>query len=166
MNKPCIHAGEEMANILLVDDNKADIELMRYEIGEERKISCNITIANSGASALNQCAQPAIGNNRVDLVVLDINMPGMDGFEFLKNFRQNADNNSIPVVMCSTSTYDKDIWQAKQLGACGYMTKPFRFVELESIIKDLPYISLRQSTQGLTLMRHGDQTKCPVFSAH
>jgi chemosensory pili system protein ChpA (sensor histidine kinase/response regulator) len=71
----------------------------------------------------------------VDLVLLDINMPRMDGFELLERMRAEKMLDRVAVVMCSTSTYEEDISRAVGLGACGYLTKPPDFGRLTSILE-------------------------------
>jgi CheY-like chemotaxis protein len=68
-------------------------------------------------------------------VLLDINMPRMDGFELLERMRAEKLLDSVSVVMCSTSTYQEDISRAKDLGAHGYLTKPPNFERLRAILK-------------------------------
>jgi CheY-like chemotaxis protein len=71
----------------------------------------------------------------IDLMLLDINMPLMDGFELLQRMRAEKLLGRVAVVMCSTSTYEQDITKAKDLGACGYLTKPPDFGKLKQILE-------------------------------
>ncbi len=114
--------GEENANILLVDDSIDDLYLTRIVLQEKSQINFNMFFAQNGVEALdflNNSEHPPI-----DLIILDINMPVMDGFEFLKKRQESSVLRKYPVVMCSTSDYAKDKELAKELGAVAYIVKP------------------------------------------
>jgi len=149
--------GELMARIMLVEDNEADIRLTKILLIEKGKLQCNLSVAHDGLEALEmlQAATTHEQDNRVDLMLLDINMPGMDGFSLLEKLRAEQTLRHIPVVMCSTSNDDKDIERAKSLGAIGYMNKPPRIDKLKSYIEHMPNIHLRHVDDGYVLIRAG-----------
>ena len=70
-----------------------------------------------------------------DIILLDLNMPRMDGFELLQRMRAEKLLDRVAVVMCYTSPYEQDITRAKDLGACGYLTKPPDFGKLKQILE-------------------------------
>ena len=75
--------------------------------------------------------------NAVDLVICDVEMPNMNGFEFLGARRQEPELSQIPVVMLTSRSNDKHRWLAMQLGATDYFTKPYLDREFLKIIKDI-----------------------------
>ncbi|MGD9650487.1 MAG: response regulator, partial [Dongiaceae bacterium] len=89
----------------------------------------------------------------VDLILLDINMPRMNGFELLEKMRQEQYLSNIPVIMCTTSNYDKDIQKAKSLGAIAYMTKPARIDKFESAVSNIASLHLAREKRGFSLVR-------------
>ena len=70
-----------------------------------------------------------------ELMLLDINMPRMDGFELLERMGAERMLDRVAVVMCSTSSYDEDISRALALGASGYLTKPPDFPRFREIVE-------------------------------
>jgi signal transduction histidine kinase len=144
--------AKPMANLLLVDDNEADIELTRIMLFEEAGLQCNLLVAHDAYEAMNMLR--ALENNAaVDLLLLDINMPGMDGFELLENMRAEDALRTTPVVMCTTSAYDKDMERAKRLGALGYLTKPAEMNRLKPLLDRIGSLDLRRESNGYTLLR-------------
>jgi signal transduction histidine kinase len=142
----------EIARVLIVDDNEADMVLNRYCLEDENKLKCDYTEARSGKEALVKLL-PQDGVCNTDLVLLDINMPGMDGFEVLKKIKQTVALSNISVVICSTSDYDKDRATATKLGACGYLLKPIDFKELASIIDAVPNLYMAPEGDGVYMRR-------------
>ncbi|MEJ0060416.1 MAG: response regulator [Terricaulis sp.] len=92
-------------------------------------------------------------NNKMDLVLLDINMPRMDGFQLLGFMRADDRLKGVPVVMCTTSGYDKDMERAKTLGAAGYVTKPATLNNLRPVLQNVPTVKLRENGRGFDLFR-------------
>jgi CheY-like chemotaxis protein len=86
-------------------------------------------------------------------VLLDINMPRMDGFELLERMRTEKLLVHVPVMMCSTSTYQEDISRAKDLCACGYLTKPPDFSCLRSILEESTALEISAVGSALHLLR-------------
>jgi two-component system, chemotaxis family, chemotaxis protein CheY len=80
-------------------------------------------------------AQALLDGVRPDLLLLDINMPGVSGIDFLEFLRRRQDFKNIPVVMLSTEAADVTVDQAMALGADGYVTKPVAIEELEDVMK-------------------------------
>ena len=110
--------------ILSVDDSviirkiiRNGVELLDYELVE----------AGDGLEALDILEQSSAD---ISLILLDWNMPGMDGFEFLQKVKEIATIKHIPVMMVTTESETKNIIKAIQAGAINYMVKPFSIEEL------------------------------------
>jgi signal transduction histidine kinase len=137
-----------LATLLLVDDNDIDIELAQILLIERHRLQCKVIIARDGREALARLREMP-----VDLMLLDINMPRMDGFELLEQMRAEKMLDRVTVVMCSTSTYDEDISRSMELGARGYLTKPPEFDRLKDIVAKSPKLKLREERDALQLLR-------------
>ncbi|ACO47646.1 response regulator [Deinococcus deserti] len=109
-------------HILLIDDNPLDRELTELALLEVAPGS-SLTLAESGIQAM----QLLWAGLRTDLILLDVNMPGMHGFDVLQALRADTSLNHIPVVMLSTSGAERDRAQAQALEVDGYMVKASRF---------------------------------------
>jgi CheY-like chemotaxis protein len=117
-------------NVLLVEDDEVDAMNVQRAF-RRNNIENPLYIAHNGLDALamlrgNDPASPAIPGNR-RLVLLDINMPQMNGLEFLQELRQDETLKSIPVVMLTTSDADQDRLEAYRLNVAGYIIKPMTF---------------------------------------
>jgi DNA-binding response OmpR family regulator len=77
----------------------------------------------------------------------------MDGFELLERMRAEKLLDRVAVVMCSTSTYEEDISKAKDLGACGYLTKPPDFGRLKLILEKSTSLEIFAENDALLLLR-------------
>lgn len=126
--------------ILLVEDNPGDIRLIK-EILKETKIRNNIQVAMDGEAALKLLFND--GNLEVaprpDLILLDLNLPKIDGRELLSEIKYSEDLKSIPVVILTTSTAEEDIIETYNNHANSYITKPVdldHFIRVVESIKD------------------------------
>jgi CheY-like chemotaxis protein len=127
-------------HILLVDDNEGDILLTREAL-EEASIINRISIAYDGMEAINFLKKrPPFGNNPLpDLILLDINLPKMDGKEVLSIIKSDPDLKRIPVIMLTTSSSENDILASYDNYANCYITKPVdldRFIDVVRTIED------------------------------
>jgi CheY-like chemotaxis protein len=116
---------------LLVDDDPDDQEVFLAALGDVSG-SALCLIAPNGDTAL------ALLNNKEtipDYIFLDLNMPRMDGFEFLTALKKNSVLRSIPVIVYSTTTLQTHIEKAKKLGAAEFFTKTYKYDELCSLLK-------------------------------
>ncbi|AWN23626.1 response regulator [Deinococcus irradiatisoli] len=110
--------------ILLVDDNPNDLELAMIAF-EKSGRSPEVLVARSGQEALRVLRQ---GEGRLpDVVMLDLNMPQMDGLSVLSAIRSQPDLEGLPVVMLSTSREERDIRACYERGASAYVVKPVEF---------------------------------------
>jgi len=119
----------KQANILVVDDEEDIREAIKDSLSEA---DFNVYKATTGDEALE-----IVKNNAINLVILDINMPGLDGFSVLRRLRQS---DSIPVIMLSVRQDETDKLEAIQLGADDYLTKPFI---VENLLKHVKAILQR-----------------------
>jgi len=115
--------------ILLVDDSEADVRLT-MEALKEAKVHNRIHVAYDGETAMAFLRNPA--QRRPDLILLDLNLPGMDGREVLAEVKTDPDLAVIPVVILTTSRADEDILRTYRLHANCYITKP---VDLQQFIR-------------------------------
>ena len=123
-------------DVLLVEDNPLDVELAQLLLLEEQHdINFVMHTVPSAERALHWLQTPS--NPKVDLILLDINMPGMNGLELLSILKSDATLKHIPVSMLSTSSDEEDIHTALTLGACDYMNKPPSFDHFINIIQKL-----------------------------
>jgi class 3 adenylate cyclase len=107
------------ATLLVVDDNEENRDMLSRRLARR---GYTVEIAESGARALEM-----LGEADVDLVLLDIDMPGMSGLEVLKALRATTTRADLPVIMATARDQGEDIVQALNLGANDYVTKPLDF---------------------------------------
>ena len=110
------------SDLLLVDDNPADLMLAR-EVFSDHGEHLTVTTCSSGEEALSLLRT----GDKPDVVILDVNMPVMSGFEVLKAIKDDPQLLAIPVVMLSTSSQPGDIARAYTLHASSYMVKSTSF---------------------------------------
>jgi chemotaxis family two-component system sensor histidine kinase/response regulator PixL len=124
--------------VLVVDDAVA---LRRTLALTLERAGCRVLQAKDGREALEQLQQTSdarrLTTSSVDLVICDIEMPNMNGFEFLSQRRQDPQLLKIPVVMLTSRSNDKHRWLAMQLGATAYFTKPYLEQEFLGAIKHI-----------------------------
>ncbi len=118
MQKKTIH-------ILLVEDNEGDILLVK-EAFEEAKIIIDLSVVTNGQSALDflNKEEPYQNEESVDLVLLDVNLPILNGHEVLHQAKSDPKLRSIPIIMLTTSSSPKDIDSAYANHVNSYITKP------------------------------------------
>lgn len=126
----------EKANcILLVDDNQTTT-FLHQQLINKLNLADKILIARNGRLALEMIDQYyAAEKEYPELILLDIKMPVMDGFEFFKNFQQLAPEkrNAMKVVILTTSLISKDLERAKEIGIEHYINKPLTAQKLYDI---------------------------------
>jgi CheY-like chemotaxis protein len=129
----------QQIHILLVDDNEGDILLTREALEEARIIS-KISIAYDGIQAIDLLKKSAlVAGAMPDLILLDINLPKMNGTEVLSIIKNDPDLRRIPVIMLTTSSSEKDILASYDNYANCYITKPVdldRFMDVVRTIED------------------------------
>lgn len=113
--------------ILAVDDEKHIVRLVQANLD---RAGYQVVTAFDGKEALQKVAE-----ENPDLIVLDVMMPYMDGFEVLQNLRRNPSTRDIPVIMLTAKAQDADVFKGWQSGVDCYLTKPFNPMELLSFVK-------------------------------
>ncbi len=126
-------------SILIVDDNPHNLQVLGRLLQEK---NYDIEFATNGIAALDWLASKAF-----DLVLLDINMPEMDGFEVCRRIRANEEFSKLPVVFLSADNDRESILKGFELGGQDYVTKPFDSREL--IVRVKTHISLKDSLEKL-----------------
>lgn len=125
--------------ILIVDDNPQNIQVLGKLLQENKY---EIEFANSGEAALEW-----LNVRQFDLILLDINMPVMNGFEMCRKIRSNPDLNNVPVIFLSAETERESILKGFELGAQDYLTKPFDSREL--LVRVRTHLVLKDSLEKL-----------------
>jgi two-component system alkaline phosphatase synthesis response regulator PhoP/two-component system response regulator VicR len=113
--------------IVVCDDERHIVRLIQVNLEKE---GYNVVTAFDGKEGLE-----LIKAEKPDLVVLDVMMPYMDGFEVLKNLRRESQTENLPVIMLTAKAQDKDVFEGYHYGADMYLTKPFNPKELVSFVK-------------------------------
>ena len=108
--------------ILVVDDNSDAVEVVRAALETNGFV---VITASSGLEALSKATE-----NLPDLVILDVMMPGMNGFEVLERLRSSTETAEIPVIFLTARDQHKDLTQGYRLGAHYYIVKPFTIAQL------------------------------------
>jgi len=116
-------------NVLIADDESSVVELVRVTLEDER---VRVVAASDGVTALALASEV-----RPDLVLLDVNMPGWDGFEVCRRLRADARFRTTPIVMLTAATWPDDVRRGLDAGATEYLTKPFSPVRLLTLVDTL-----------------------------
>lgn len=113
--------------ILVCDDEKHIVRLVQINLERE---GYTVLTAYDGKEGLAKAEA-----EKPDLIVLDVMMPYMDGFEVLRNLKKNPDTRDIPVIMLTAKAQDADVFRGWKEGVDTYLTKPFNPMELISFVK-------------------------------
>jgi two-component system, chemotaxis family, chemotaxis protein CheY len=105
---------------LIVDDSSVMRKIVERSLAQAGIEMSQVFQAGNGAEAL-----AVLTENRVDLILCDINMPVMDGLEFIKQLPEVGNAKNVPVVMITTEGSEAQVVQALSCGASGYIRKPF-----------------------------------------
>ncbi len=125
--------------ILLVEDDPGDQKLIKQSFRSEQ-IANKLEIADSTEQAMQYLERSKAGHEECpmpDLILLDLNMPGMGGKELLKAVKTDPVLDVIPVVILTTSDSEIDIIDSFKLQAAGYVRKPVTLEEFQKVITDL-----------------------------
>ena len=118
-----------MEKVLIVDDNRASRDLIRAIL---KPVRCEIVEASHGQQALDLIQQ-----ERPDVVLLDIDMPGMDGITVVKRIRENQSLAGLPVVAVTAFAMEGDREKGMAAGFTAYLTKPVRVALLRQQVQQL-----------------------------
>lgn len=130
----------EQYEIVVADDDTDDQYLIREAI-QQSGIKHNVTAVYNGLQLLDLLRCKGIYKDaeprRPDLIILDLNMPVLEGSAALENIKSDQSLKDIPVYILSTSTHSVDIEKCKNLGANQFYPKPYQFGKLKAIIEDM-----------------------------
>lgn len=118
-----------MKTVFLIDDDCDDREIFQESL-TSLNLNLNFVEAKNGAEALKKLEEPNF--QKPDLIFLDLNMPIMDGRQFLREVKKNSRYNDIPVIIYSTSSNEIDLRFAKENDAAMFMTKQYSLDLLKS----------------------------------
>jgi CheY-like chemotaxis protein len=140
--------------VLLVEDEPADAHLVKVAFSENH-ILADLQMVVDGREALEYLHREAprfAHARRPDLILLDLNMPRMDGREFLAAIKEDPDLASIPVVVLTTSDVERDVAASYAKGAAGFIAKPLDVTQFMTVIRDM-------GTYWFTLVRLPENMK-------
>ncbi len=137
----------EAIEILLVEDNPGDVRLTQ-EAFRDSKIHNNLHVAQDGVEAMEFLLRKGLYSDAVrpDIILLDLNLPRMNGREVLNRIKEDENLKYIPVVVLTTSDDERDVLESYKLHANCYITKPVdlhRFIEIVKNIKEFWFSIVR-----------------------
>ena len=126
--------------VLLVEDSPGDVRLTR-EAFRDAKTNINLHVATDGVAAMAFLRHEGdhIRAPRPDFILLDLNLPKMDGREVLAHIKEDDELKTIPTIILTTSEAEADILKSYQLQANCYINKPVQFEAFEAIVKSVNY---------------------------
>ncbi len=136
-------SSNQSATILVVDDNPQNIQVVGRVLRDK---DYDVVFARSGEKALSY-----LENEKPDLILLDIMMPGMDGYQVCHTIIENYSDYKIPVIFVTAKTETDDIVKGFEIGAVDYVTKPFKPPELLARIK--LHIELKRTREEIVTLR-------------
>ena len=120
-----VGSADRLLNILLVEDDEVDVMNVRRAF-QKAHIANPLFVATNGVDALEQLRGGKIPRDR-RIILLDLNMPQMNGIEFLKELRADPELKPSPVIVLTTSNDERDRIEAYNLNVAGYLLKPVTF---------------------------------------
>lgn len=152
LNELLSHRGtnmDESRAILLIEDNPMDVDLTLRAFAR-RKLTNSVAVARDGQEALDLFKTWEAGAPTPVVILLDVNLPKVNGLEVLRQLRQHPQFGAIPVVMLTTSSEHADIKTAYALGANSYIVKPVNFENFLAVAEqiDLYWTVLNRPPKG------------------
>lgn len=120
-------------NILLIEDDMIEVMKLKRATGS-LNLNHKITEANNGEEALNLLKQK---DNLPDIILLDLNMPKINGIEFLRILKADERLRYIPTIILTTSNNQRDLLECFEIGIAGYVLKPLKYEDYVSKIEKL-----------------------------
>jgi two-component system response regulator len=138
--------------VLLIEDDMGDVELTEAALAKS-KLKINLNVVNDGEEAIAYLRQEGQYTDAVrpNLIVLDLNLPGLSGLEILSAIKSEQHLKTIPVVILTTSDASTDILKSYELGVNCYVTKPIglkEFVKIVNSIEDFWFTVVQLPRQG------------------
>jgi CheY-like chemotaxis protein len=133
-----IEAGGRPKEVLLVEDSPGDVRLTK-EAFRAANASIHLHVASDGIEAIAFLKRegPHVDAPRPDLILLDLNLPKMDGREVLAHIKEDDRLKTIPTVILTTSDSEADVAKSYQLQANCYLSKPVQFDAFENLVKSI-----------------------------
>ncbi len=136
----CMGVVALKASALVVDDDRLLLRLIELNLG---KTGIEVLLADSGRDALRIARE-----ERPDVILLDIMMPVMDGFQVMSELKSNQDTKDIPVIMLTARSSLSDRRRCEELGAVAYIVKPFSLEELRNTVRGILEASCGRPGRG------------------
>lgn len=135
MLKP-ISMEKGIIKIILIEDDSEDFEMI-MELMKQSDLNISVSVFKNGVEALTYLLSNEVyrTTNKPDLVLLDLNMPKMNGLEFIENIKKDEVLRLIPVIILTSSADNEDVWKSYYLGASCYIVKPVGIEKFQNIIK-------------------------------
>lgn len=131
-------SAQRVIDVLLVEDDPGDV-LMTREAFEDHKLANELHVVSDGVEAMDFLHRRGehASAPRPDLILLDLNLPKMDGREVLTAVKSDPDLGAIPVVVLTTSEAEEDVLRSYALHASAYVTKPVDFDRFISVVQKI-----------------------------
>ncbi|MDR3602288.1 MAG: response regulator [Desulfosporosinus sp.] len=136
------YASLENVNVLIVDDNDNNRKIVRSYLEDAE---CNVIEAQSGDKAIAVILNNAYTENKIQLVLADYQMPGMDGYELATTLKTIPSTKDLKLILLTSAAQEGDATKAKEQGFSGYLTKPLRRGELLNCMSIV--LGLKQDTE-------------------
>ena len=123
------NTGDEQRTILIVDDSAYIRQMIRFALAQH---NYRLIESHDGFGALS-----CLDENQVDLVITDLKMPDMDGFELIRNIRKRPGCEFLPIIMLTVEADEKNRNTARDVGVSAFMVKPFVPEQISGLIKSI-----------------------------
>lgn len=143
---PQAREKQDKQRILIVDDEMANLKILANTLSKRYTVQ----LATNGARAI----ELSTGNNQPDLILLDIQMPGMDGYDVCKQLKDNPVSSKIPVIFVTALTESESEQKGLSLGAVDYITKPYKMPVVQARVRT--HINLKRKTDLLEALSYLD----------
>lgn len=121
-----------MACVMLVDDSRTVRMSMEYLL---KANGYEVFLAEDGIDGLQKLNERISSGNKPDLIITDINMPNMNGLEFIKKAKESIKTRFIPILILTTESQEDMKLKGKNAGAAGWIVKPYKPEQLISVVK-------------------------------
>jgi chemotaxis family two-component system response regulator Rcp1 len=130
--------NNDIVDVLLVEDSPGDVRLTQEAFREaDTRINLHVVTDGVAAMAFLKRQGPHVNAPRPDFILLDLNLPKMDGREVLSHIKEDASLKTIPTIILTTSEAEVDILKSYQLHANCYLNKPVQLDAFETVVKTI-----------------------------
>lgn len=140
-------AGTEISGpitVLVIDDEPGVREVLRLTLSME---GLEVTTVADGIAALD-----ALKQSQPDVILLDIMMPFLDGYDVLDSIRQSENGSRVQVILMSAKSNDDDVWEGWTKGADSYITKPF---DIQLVVDEIRRVTAKKPVSDREVFRNG-----------